>query len=368
MTEIKNKYSPKTFLKAFVLSGIVFLLCIGAISYIVDPFFQFRVNTNGRYILNPRFVNGGLAKHYDYNTVFLGSSMFQNLDMSIFRDNFSDTKPVKLSSGGMNITEMLYLYSYIKMDSVKDMVINIDMPLFARMDKSMRYPRYLYEDKLINKLQYLYGYETLMQYIPADIGMTLYFKQGADIPESFKMKTDIDNIGSDRLASVFSEDIVKYQYLNNIKGVSILLLDSMNHRMETRLNETLDELNIEKYPNVNYTFLFPSYSALYWHHAKESGYYENFMKFIHYFIQSVEKYDNVRVAYFLDRDEITDLNHYSDITHFGSQLSDSIALNIYDPKYKLTKDNIGHKIQRTDSLVNYFIEKNKDWLKFKNKK
>lgn len=367
MTDKKNKYSSIKYLKVFIVSSIVVLLCIGAISYIVDPFFQFRVNTNGRYILNPRFVNGGLAKHYDYNTVFLGSSMFQNLDMSVVRNNFPNCKPVKLSSGGMNMTEMLYLYSYIKMDSVKDIVINIDMPLFARMDKSMRYPRYLYEDKLINKLKYLYGYETLIQYIPADIGMTLYFKKGDEIPLSYKMKTDIDNIGSDRLASEFSEEVVKHQYINNIRGVSYLILSDMNKRMETRWDETLQELNIEKYPEVNYTFLFPSYSALYWHHTRESGYYDNFMNFIHYFIQSIQKYNNVKVAFFLDRDEITDLNNYSDITHFGPQLSDSIALNIHNPKYNLTSTNIDEKIQRTDSLVNSFIEKNRDWLKFKNK-
>lgn len=367
MTEKKNKYSSIKYLKVFILSCIAFLFCIGSVSYIVDPFFQFRVNTDGRYILNPRFVNGGLAKHYDYNTVFLGSSMFQNLDMSVFRDNFPGTKPVKLSSGGMNITEMLYLYSFVQMDSVKDMVINIDMPLFARMDKSMRYPAYLYEDKLINKLKYLYGYETLVQFVPADIGMTLYFKNAEDIPESFKMKTDIDNIGSDRLASVFSADVVKHQYLNNIRGVSYLILDSMNYRMEKNWNETLEKLEIEKYPDINYTFLFPSYSALYWHHTRESGYYHNFMKFVHYFVQSVEKYKNVKVAFFFDREEITDLNHYSDITHFGPLLSDSIALNIYNPKYELTTANIGDKIQRTDSLINSFIEQNRDWLRFKNK-
>lgn len=361
MTE-KKKYSSKKYLITFFVSSILFLLGIGVISFIVDPFFQFRVNTDGRYILNPRFVNGGLVKHYDYNTVYLGSSMFQNLDMAVVRDNFPGSKPVKLSSGGMNITEMLYLYSYIKMDSVKDMVINIDMPLFARMDKSMRYPRYLYEDKLLNKIKYLYGYETLIHYIPADIGITLYFKKGDEIPISFKMKTDIDNIGSDRLASTFSEEVVKHQYINNIKGVSPLILDSMNYRMETRMNETLEKLAIEKYPNIRFTLLLPSYSALYWHNARNSGYYYYFMDFIRYFSKVVEKYPNVKIAFFLDREEITDLNNYSDITHFGSQLSDSIALNIYNPKYHLTPQNVENKIQRIDSLVNSFVEKNKDWL------
>lgn len=362
MTAEKKKYSSTRYLKIFIISCIVFLLGIGALSYIVDPFFQFRVNTDGRYILNPRFVNGGLAKHYDYNTVFLGSSMFQNLDMAVVRDHFSGSKPVKLSSGGMNIGELLYLYSFLKMDSIDNLIINIDMPLFARMDNNIRYPLYLYEDNLLNKLKYLYGYETLMQYIPADIGMTLYFKKGDNIPESYKMKTDIDNIGSDRLASVFDANSVKYQYINGIRPLSPLILGGMNARMEKGFSETLETLAIEKYPDIKYTFLIPSYSALYWYHAKRFDYYDNFMDFLSYFIQSVEKFENVRVAFFLDRNEITDLNYYSDITHFGPALSDSIAVNIYNPKYELTSTNIEDKIQRIDSLVNAFIENNKDWL------
>lgn len=361
MASSEKKYSPKKFLIVFSLSGIILLLCIGAISYIVDPFFQFRVNTEGRYILNPRFVNGGLAKHYDYNTVFLGSSMLQNFDMAVIRDNFSGTKPVKLSSGGMNITEMLYLYSYIRKDDVDNLIINIDLPLFSRMDKSMRYPRYLYEDNILNKLKYLYGYETLIQYVPADIGMTLYFQSGKDIPLSYKMKTDIDNIGSDSFEVEYSAENVKKQYLAG-RTVSYQILDSMKYRMHKRLDDVLNAIEIDKNPNIQYTFLFPSYSGLYLYHTQIKGYYREYMDFVYHFRESVEKYENVRIAFFLDRDEIADLNYYSDITHFGPALSDSISVNIFNPTYELNASNIDYKVARVDSLVNSFAEKNKSWL------
>lgn len=361
MASDRKKYTSRKFLKTFAVSAIIALLCIGLAGYIIDPFFQFRVNADSRYILNPRLVNGGLAKNYDYNTVLLGSSMVQNYNMSILRENYPQMKPVKLSSGGMNIPEMEYLYSFVNMDSTVDFIINIDIALFNQFGIGNRYPKYLYEDGVVNKLKYLYGYETWMQYIPADIGMTLYFNMKNDIPLAYKMKTSIDDIGNNSIDVLYSAEEVKTQYLNGI-SVSPQAIKDMKPRMETRLDSLLARMEIEKHKDIRYTFVFSSYSALYWYHAKRYNYYEPFMDFVYYFNKSIEKYDNTRIAFFFDRKEITDLNYYSDITHFGPVLSDTILTNVYNPKYELNTQNIDSRMAAVDSLVNSFIEKNKNWL------
>lgn len=132
--------------------------------------------------------------------------------------------------------------------------------------------------------------------------------------------------------------------------------------METRLDSLLARMEIEKHKDIRYTFVFSSYSALYWYHAKRYNYYEPFMDFVYYFNKSIEKYDNTRIAFFFDRKEITDLNYYSDITHFGPVLSDTILTNVYNPKYELNTQSIDSRMAAVDSLVNSFIEKNKNWL------
>lgn len=357
----KKKYTSKKFLKTFAFSAIVILLGIGLAGYIIDPFFQFRINADSRYILNPRLVNGGLAKNYDYNTVLLGSSMVQNYNMSILHEKFPEMKPVKLSSGGMNIPEMTYLYSFVNMDNTKNIIINIDIALFNQFGIGNRYPKYLYENGILNKFKYLYGYETWMQYIPADIGMMLYFKIKKDIPLAYKMKTSIDDIGNNSFDVKYNAKDVKIQYLNGI-NVSPQVMKDMMPRMERTLDSLLTHLEIEKHKEINYTFVFSSYSALYWYHAQRNNYYKPFMSFVYHFNRSVEKYDNARIAFFFDREEITDLNYYSDITHFGPALSDTILTNVYNPKYELNSQNIDRKISSVDNLVNSFIEKNKYWL------
>lgn len=361
MTVQRKKYTSKKFLRTLTVAILIGLLCIGLGAFIVDPFFQFRVNTKGHYILNPFLMNGGLAKNYDYNTVLLGSSMVQNYNMSILHDNYPDMKPVKLSSGGLNIPEMKYLYSFVNKEKTKDFIINIDIALFNQFGIGNRYPRYLYEDGLMNKLKYMYGYETWLQYIPADLGMGLYFKIKKDVPLSYKMKTSIDNIGNNSFDVQYSAGEVKRQYLSGI-SVSNQILENMKPRMEVALDSLLSSMKIDKYKDINYTFVFSSYSALYWYHAKKNNYYETFMGFIRHFHKNVEKYDNVRIAFFFDREEILDLNYYSDITHFGPALSDTILTNVYNPKYELNSWNMDERISRVDSLVNLFAEENKDWL------
>lgn len=357
----KKRCTSKTFLKAFIISSFVMLFCIGFFGYIIDPFFQYRVNTNSHYILNPRLVNGGLAKNYDYNTVLLGSSMVQNYNMSLLSEKYPEVKPVKLSSGGMNIPEMEYLYSFVNIGNTKDFIINIDIALFNQYGIGNRYPKYLYENGILNKLKYLYGYETWMQFIPADIGMTLYFKIKKDVPLAWRMKTSIDDIGNNSFDVNYSAENVKTQYINGI-SVSPQVMKDMKVRMESTLDSLLAHMEISKHKDIKYTFVFSSYSALYWYHAKKNNYYEPFMDFVYYFNRSIEKFDNVRIAFFFDRKEITDLNYYSDITHFGPVLSDTILTNLYNPKYELSSLNIERRMSTVDSLVNSFIEKNKDWL------
>ncbi|MDR1883540.1 MAG: hypothetical protein LBR26_12285 [Prevotella sp.] len=360
MNSPDKKYASKNFLSTFAISAIVALFLIGGTCYIVDPFFQFRVNTRSRYILNPRFVNGGLAKNYEYNTAIIGSSMIQSFDISTLRNSYEGMKPVKLSSGGMNLAEMILLYSLATEKGAKNIIMNVDMPFFNQSGVVSRYPDHLYTNGFFNKLKYLYSYEAQVQYIPANLGLELYFKiKDGDLPDIYKMKTDIDRIGAD--AKTYNAEFVKNYYL---AGNSVLYQhpDSMEERMDKSLNSFIANLEIDRHKDVNYTFMFPSYSALYWFHTRKHNYYNEFLGFVAKFTRMVEKYDNARVISFLDLDEITDLNYYGDVTHFGPALSDTIMKNMFNPGYEINSSNVDAMAHRVDSLVDSFIEKNRDWL------
>lgn len=362
MQTSKEKYSSKRFITVFTIVCLGALICIGLISYVVDPFFQFRANPDTRYFLNPRFVTGGLAKTYDYNTVVLGSSMAQNYNLNILRNIDAESRPVKLSTGGMNCVEMEYIYSFIKKEQVRTFIINIDIPQFNSTFEEVRYPQYLYEEGIINKLKYLYGYETFVRFTPIDIGLTLYLKDKSNITPEYDMKTNIDNVGNTSLDVDYGADYVKQLYLSGWT-VSEQPLEDMESRMQTRLDSMLARISPDRYPDAEYIFVMPPYSALYWYYTKQQGYYDEFMDFTRYISKSISKYNNVRIAFFFDIDEIIDLNYYADITHFDPVISDKILENINNPVYTLDSSAIEYRLQRVDSLVNVFVEQNKDWLK-----
>lgn len=359
----ENKYSYKRFLAVVSVSTILLLLVIGLASYIVDPFFQFRVKNDNHYFLNPWLVNGGLAKNYDYNTVILGSSMVQNYDLSVLRKKDSSVRPVKLSSGGMNNEEMKYLYSFVKKDSVKSFIINIDVPQLNLGFEEVRFPKFLYDNTFKNKMEYLYGYETCIRFIPIDIALSLYLKNKdvESLSPTYRMKTDIDQIGNNSHQNIYDADYVKDMYLSG-RTVSVQNLEGIHERMHQKLDTLLACMDLDNYKHIEYTFVLSPYSALYWYHTRKEGYYNQFLDFIYYLNESVGKHDNAKLMFFFDLDEILDLNYYTDVSHFNPSLSNKVLDNVYNPEYELNASNIDYKIQRLDSLVNVFVEKNKDWL------
>lgn len=362
MGKAGNTYSIKRYLIVLSVATAFFLFLIGLLGYIVDPFFQFRVKSDSKYFLNPLFVNGGLAKNYDYNTVVLGSSMAQNYNLSIIRKNDAEAKPVKLSSGGMNIDEMEYLYSFIKKDSTKELIINLDIIQFNNaLSGGVRYPRYLYEDGIINKLQYLYSYETVVRYIPIDLGLTFYLKDDTKLTPQYRRKTSIDDIGNTSMETNYGADYVKGLYNRGIT-VSAQELNGMEDRMASRFDSMLQVFDMSKYKETKFIFVLPPYSALYWQYAQRQGYCTQLMSFVRYLNRVKANYPNMEVLYFYDINEIMNLNNYSDITHFNPKLSDLILENIHNREYILKNSNVESKIQRLDSLVNVFKEENQDWL------
>lgn len=359
----QGKKENKLYLTTFFVVSLLLLLLIGGANYLVDPFFQFRVKDR-QYILNPQFVNAGLIKNYDYNTVVMGSSMVQNYDMSVFREQ-SGVKPLKLSLGGLNVKEMIYLYSLIDKSKVNTFVINIDLPVFnveQRMSEN-HFPHYLSDNDLLSKMRYLWGYESSVRYTPLNIAFSLYVETVGEenISPEIKYRTSIDCLGYFAHTAIYNNfEKVKNDYLNGV-SVSHINTHDMDKRMFDNMYSLIDTLDMNN-SSSNYIFVLPSYSALYWYHTQREGYYSDFINFVHSFVHEIEKYPNAKVLYFYDLDEILDLGNYIDITHYAPVLSDKIVRNLFSDKYRVTSDNVDASLSNLDSLIVKFSNENKEWL------
>ena len=99
-----NNSSHLKWIRNFLCFLLAIVLLLSGVAYIVDPFMQFRPRDNA-YLLEEWYVGSGLIKTYDYDTLILGSSMIQNFDMDVFRQELG-VKPLHVGIGAMSPEEM----------------------------------------------------------------------------------------------------------------------------------------------------------------------------------------------------------------------------------------------------------------------
>ena len=80
-----SRPNAKKWILAFFAMSLALMLFFSVTAWVIDPFFQFRVKDNA-YLLRGWFVDSGLIRNYDYDILFLGSSMVQNFDMDLARE------------------------------------------------------------------------------------------------------------------------------------------------------------------------------------------------------------------------------------------------------------------------------------------
>lgn len=361
----KKTVETKKYLTVFACTTLGILSAIALFIYIIDPFFQYRTKDNS-YILNPIYVNPGLAKNHDYNTAIIGSSMVQNYDLSELRQD-SLVKPVKLASGAMTIFEMNIILSLIDTTKVNTFIVNLDMVQFNEWHILSKYPSYLHSGKFIDKLRYHFAYESVVRYGLVDLALIPYlaWKDGEELPIKLQHRTKIDDIGNFSLEATYNdEERIKNMYRSN-QTVTSPNTFQMNHRMKLNIDKMLSYLEVEKYPNKEFIFVLPPYSALYWHITKREGYYHFLINNIKYICRRTAQYDNVKIQFFYNLDQITDLNRYSDVTHFDPQTSDYILNNLKNDRYTITTKNMNQLLNELDSTVTQFESENTDWIKLK---
>lgn len=306
-----------------------------SISYIIDPFFQFRVHDNA-YMLNERFVAGGLIKNYDYDTLILGSSMTQNFDMNLFRNSLG-VKPLHIGLGGatsQEITELMTL-AY-KTGKAEHYYVCVDWSAFTTFPAESNIPPYLLKNDFLSKIQYLLSYEPWFRYMPTDLGLLLIDCMDVELPLKFKYSRSIDKLGNWELDYTFGEDVVLENYKTARFAVSEVDTENLYNRMKNNIDEYLREFNFEKGDHI---FFFPPYSSLYWCDTQNNGYYDDYLQAKEYFIEKASAY-GAQIYDFQCAEFTTHLDNYKDTTHYKAEINDWMVDCFASKDYLVTNDNV----------------------------
>ncbi len=306
----------------WTLAAALALLALAAVAvYVVDPFQAYRKSA----WLKPAFTDSystmpGLIRHYEYDSVLVGSSMCQNFRVSDLRDRLG-WNCIKLTPAGCRpATIRLLTTMACARRPVTHVLIGLDVLNFGGDPDSHRttLPDYLYDDNPWNDYRYLWNRTVLFEKIP-DVLKANFLKK-----PKYRQKLD-----ADRMWAWDFEDGRK-QYGRN----AVMLEDeAQGWSRPTPIDETGEkqmrasfEKNIlalvRAQPKTEFVIFFPPYSAQAWLRASQCGNLDRLLAFKRRAARDLLAEPNVKLYDFQGEAEIVcNLDNYKDPTHYSPAIN-----------------------------------------------
>ena len=335
--------------KLLVLAAVVllFLGTVGTIIAVVDPFFVYHAPLEGAYYFvdNQLEQNPGMAKHFEYDSVMLGSSMTTNFDTAFFDEKLS-CQMLKLSYNAAyphDIDKIMKIVTEEK-DSLKYVFLCIDIAnyMYEPGTLSYTYPEHLYDDNVFNDLKYLLSKDVLLNYVH----------------EAYRQKSEIkvNEIYWHWQHMNYSKEHVLSNYVVPEKTYVQTGKYSMENLVENL--ETYIVPYIEATPDTKWVVFFPPYSMLYWNDSLAVREVDIKLEGIQFITEYLAGFGNVEVYYFQDNEEwICDLNNYTDVTHYSKEITDAMTEQLCAGENPITMDNYKERLDNFGKFVkNYNYE------------
>ncbi len=344
---------------SFVLGAVfVILLTLGAFNAYVDPYFHYHKPIKGiNYILeDQRFINDGIVKNFDYNAVIAGSSMTENFKPSELNALFK-VSAIKVPFSGGSFREVNELLeAAIKHNSnIKMIVRGLDYNrLFNTVDARDydEYPEYLYDDKILNDVNYLFNIDATM--------VALQNVIGKDSSGSINM--DFDAYSNWENYYAFGKTAVDAQYARN----TVVRAEAQAHVTEEEfaiIDANIDENVIrlaKENPGIEFYYYFTPYSIAYIDFYKLEGKLEKQFEAEKYIIEKLLSYENIHLfSFFLEHDVIENPDLYRDVAHHSEKVNSMILEWMKEGHDLLTKDNY---LEYCEEERNYY--RNFDYEKY----
>lgn len=292
------------------VTAFVFLI-VTALVVIVDPFFHYHKPLAGfPYLVdNQLSQNPGMAKHMEYDSVILGSSMTVNFQTTWFQE-LMGLNAIKLSYSGAfpkdqsNIMKIIFDRADGDRE-VKKVFLGVDVITYTGGVDEVKYPipEYLYDKNPLNDIQYVLNKDVLLNYI---------LRPMAD-PEP----TDLSNVyASWWTEEYYSEEWVLHNYEPPEQVEEVMDPEAFVQAIEKNLAQNICPY-IEDNPDTEFVVFFPPYSILFWNDVQRENHLDATITAYRYITNRLNEYENVAVYFFPDREEIIcDLNHYADYSHY----------------------------------------------------
>lgn len=336
MKEIKE-LSPKRWGMMAITSICTLVLGMGLLTYVVDPYFHFHAPIEGmRYRLyEQRYINDGISRHFEYDTLVIGNSLSENVKTSQVDELFG-CKSIKLPYSGASYKELWEsidrAISYNP--KLKDVFVFFDAEDAMKDKDYVRYPDcpdYLYDDNLLNDAAYLWNKDIFYRGTIYNLLMTVTGRDSTTFDEysARNTKTGASVVLPQVGELPDSEDAWEIDYT-----------DEMQQMVRDNMNANIIEV-VENYPGVRFHFIYSPPSIARW--AKYHSWHDMQCR-----IESQRtatkmllQHSNVELYTFQDEfDLVCNLDNYQDTVHYSAEICEYMMESVSQGKNRLSSDNM----------------------------
>ena len=316
-----------------VLITVSVLLICGAATAIVDPFFHYHAPLKSlEYPMDaPRYQNDGIIKNYSYDAVITGSSMTENFRASELDALFGvNSVKVPLSAGSMREVSDQLQRGIQANPNIKMVVRSLDLYMLLWDKDYVRefdYPSYLYDDHLLNDVNYLLNKETLFDYT---MQVFAYTRAGNKTPDfdAYCRWEEMQSFGPE----VVLRDFVREEWNAEQPSLPAETVELVRENVMQNII-SLARSN----PDIQFYYYFPPYNIVFWANQQKN---KRWLQAGEIASEMMLECDNIHLFSFMnDYERITDLSYYMDTQHHKAEINSFILQSMRKGEYRLTKEN-----------------------------
>jgi len=319
---------------------LALLVLLGGTIIVIDPYFHYHKPLKGLYyeLNNERSQNDGIIKHFDYDSMIIGTSMAENFKTSQAEDIFGGYFIKATFAGGT--------YKEQNDNIANAIAVNPDLKLVIRpldyaylMDDASRirddlgnYPYYLYDKNPFNDVNYIFNKDILFGICAPMLEDAAHEKKGG--------VTSFDDYANWMYKADFGADVVLGDRRSYGSPASQEpFVDEVKEKVHANITENVVDI-ARANPDVDFYYYMTPYSVAWWGGQYELGQAARFIAAEEYAIELMLECDNIHLYSFNTNYDLTcDLDNYSDECHHGDWINTEILSWLHDGKGQLTADN-----------------------------
>lgn len=322
----------RTFLKRVLVGALSLLACWALMVIVIDPFFHYHTPLFGMKPLvdNERYQNPGIAEHFEYDSIILGSSMTENFNTDWFDEGFScDSVKLPFSAARTGSYHWMMQKAFATRE-VKNVFIGLDVDSLISAFGTYFFPlpEYLYDENAFNDVEYLLNKSVL----EPTVNLLKQNVKGTVPPLNTAYSWDEPGIyGKEKALESVTWDLTRQESTRDCS----VFLDNCRENLEGDILP-----HIKAHPETDFYIFFPPYSILWWNLMQNSGETDARLDTVRQAMELLLPYENVHLYFFQnDRDTICNLDNYKDFNHYSAEISQKIVGWLKDGKGLVTREN-----------------------------